>query len=111
MSYLTDDFTETSNAGVVVDREQERKVYAADLNKIKSMESHFSLKSFCACPDGAYCDLTIHSDGIGYKKVLFMKLQGPFTNDLVVHDLWVNTADGPRLKSRLTLVNQLKLGG
>jgi hypothetical protein len=109
MSYFTSDFTEVTSTGATVNRDQERKEYQSQLSKIKSMTCRFDIQDFTPCTAGAYCDLKIHTDGIGFKRVMFMKIQGNFTNDLVVHDLWVNTPIGWRLKSRLTLLDQTKV--
>ena len=109
MSYFTDDFTETNSVGATVDREQERKQYQSEFGKIKSMNVHYSIQDCIPTPAGTYCDVKFHLDGIGFKRILFMKVQGAFTNDLIVRDLWIQTADGPRLKSRLTLLDQTKI--
>jgi ketosteroid isomerase-like protein len=103
MSFFTDDFTELNADGQTVDREQERKDYQSRFNMIKSMTCRFDVQGISSAPGGNYCDLTIHMDGIGVKRVMFMRFQAAFTNELVVHDLWVNTPAGWRLKFRQTL--------
>jgi hypothetical protein len=103
MSYFSDDFTEVKSSGAVVNREEERKDYEQELGKIKTMQLHYSIENCNTTASGIYCDVHFHVDGVGVKRVLFVKVQGNFTNDLVVHDLWVPTQAGWRLKSRQCL--------
>lgn len=109
MSYFTSDFTEVNSTGALVDRDQERKEYESQLEKIKSMEIHYSIENCDLTPSGTCCDVKFHMDGVGFKRVLFMKIQGAFTNDLMVHDVWVPTPDGLRLKSRQCLLDETKI--
>jgi len=109
MSYFTDDFTEVNSTGSIVGREQERKAYQDELGKIKSMQIHYTIENVDNTANGTYCDVKFHMDGVGFKRVLFMKIQGTFTNDLMVHDLWVSTPTGWRLKSRQCLLDETKV--
>jgi len=109
MSYFTDDFTEVNVSGAIVNRDQERKDYTSKLSTIKSMVIHYSIDDCNSSPFGTYCDVKFHIEGVGFKKILFMKIVGTFTNDLVVRDFWIATPDGPRLKSRQTFVDETKV--
>jgi hypothetical protein len=109
MYYFTDDFTEVNSSGTLVDRDQERKEYSSELSKIKSMDIRYQIQNYVVTAAGTSCDVHFHMEGVGIKRVLFMKLQGNFTNDLIVHDLWVSTPDGFRLKSRQTLLDETKI--
>jgi hypothetical protein len=109
MSYFTDDFTEVTSAGATVDRSQERKEYKSQLSKIKSMSCHIDVEGFTPCAAGAYCDLKVHTDGVGIKKVMFMTFQGTFTNELVCRDFWIQTPSGWKLKSRQTITDDTKV--
>jgi hypothetical protein len=106
MSFLTPDFSEISSTGKTVNRFQEQKNYKAQFDKIKSMTSTFEVSDVTPAPEGTYCDVTIHMNGIGVKKVMFVNFTAGFTNELVVRDLWVNTASGWKIKSRQTFKDQ-----
>ncbi len=109
MSYFTDDFTEVNSAGATVNRDQERKDYQDEFGKIKSMDVHYTIQDVEPTANGTYCEVKFHMDGVGFKKILFVKVQGTFTNDLMVRDLWVPTSSGWRLKSRQCLLNETKV--
>jgi hypothetical protein len=109
MSFFTYDFSELNNAGAIVNRDQERKSYQSELGRIKSMQIHYIVQNCDTTPAGMTCVVRFHMDGIGFKRIMFMKLEGTFTNDLLVHDLWVPTPEGWKLKSRQTVLDQTKV--
>ena len=109
MSFFTPDFIETNSTGAMVNRDQERKEYDSQLNKIKSMQIDYTVQNIADTPAGTMCDVKFHMTGVGFKRIMFMKIQGSFTNDLVVHDLWVATPQGLRLKSRLTILDDTRV--
>jgi hypothetical protein len=109
MSFYTDDFTEINATGSIVNRDEERKAYQDELNRIKSMQIHYDVENCISTPTGTYCDVHFHMDGVGYKRILFLKINGTFSNDLTVHDLWVSTPVGIRIKSRQTIYDETKV--
>lgn len=51
----------------------------------------------------------MHSSGVGEKRILFAKFHANFTDDLWVRDMWVQTAQGWRIKSRQTLGDTMQI--
>jgi hypothetical protein len=109
MSFFTSDFTEVNSSGAIVDRNEERKDYQNELAKIESMNIQYFIVDSNTTPAGTYCDVRFHMDGVGFKRILFMKVKGAFTNDLIVRDFWVTTPDGLRLKSRQTSLDETRI--
>ena len=88
-------------------KEETRKQYAAQLKQVKTMQSRYTLQNFSASPAGVEVEMKLHTQGIGEKRVLFMKFKGSYTDDLWVHDLWVQTPQGWQIKARKTLSDTL----
>ena len=106
MAYFAPDYVSVDQSGEKRCKDQERHYYQDLLGRIKSMQSRFSIQRLTPTPSGTLVEVAMHSDGIGEKRILFAKLHASFTNDVAVRDLWVDTPEGWRLKSRQTLSNQ-----
>ena len=100
MSYFALDYTETDLKGAKLDRTAARKYYQDQLNKIKTMHSRYTFSDPMPVASGDQVEMKMHTDGTGEKRILFARFKGTFTNDLLVKDLWVETPQGWRLKSR-----------
>ena len=107
MTFFTPDYKVVDEKGATYNKEQTRKQYVNQLKQVKTMQSRYTVQNFLATPAGVEVDMTLHTEGIGEKRVLFIKFQGHYTDDLSVHDLWVQTPQGWRIKSRKTLTDQL----
>ena len=107
MTYFTPDYKVVDENGKVFNKEQTRKQYADQLKQVKTMSSRFTVQDFAAVPSGVEAEMKLHTQGNGEKRVLFMKFKGTYADDLWVRDLWVQTPDGWRIKSRKTLSDKL----
>ncbi len=107
MTFFTPDYKVVDEKGATYTKEQTRKQYVDQLKQVKTMQSRFTVQNFTASPAGVEAEMKLHTQGIGEKRVLFMKFKGNYTDDLWVHDLWVQTPQGWRIKSRKTLSDKL----
>ena len=107
MTFFAPDYKVVDEKGATYNKEQTRKQYGDQLKQVKTMQSRFTVQNFTAAPGGVEVEMTLHTQGIGEKRVLFMKFKGTYTDDLLVHDLWVQTPQGWRIKSRKTLSDKL----
>ena len=107
MTYFTPDYKVVDENGKTFNKEQTRRQYADQLKQVKTMDSRFTVQDFVATPGGVEAEMKLHTQGIGEKRVLFMKFKGTYADDLWVRDLWVQTPDGWRIKSRKTLADKL----
>jgi ketosteroid isomerase-like protein len=105
MTLFTTDYTQTDPHGRILDFSGLRKKFQGLRNQIITAHIDCSIKDISVGPDGDMVDMNSLTIGTGAKRVLFMKVKGSFTNNLVVHDLWVHTASGWQIKSRQTLVD------
>lgn len=104
MSYFTPDYTAFTEKGSRMDREQQRKQYADRMKQMKTWQTHYDIQKLTPLSHGEMLvALQMHCDGTGEKRILFAHVKGTFTNDFRARDLWVNTPDGWRLKSRTVL--------
>ena len=106
MAYFTPDYTEQQERGTTVNRDEARRQYQGHRAQITSMNSHWTLQSLLPNAEGVLVQMAMHSSGTGIKRILFAKVHGTFTDDLQVRDLWVNTAQGWRIKHRVVLSEQ-----
>ena len=111
MSFFSPDYTGIDPKGKPVSREQTIKQFKEKRNQILTMRCLYTIQNLSQTADGVLVEMKMHSDGTGQKRVIFMKVRGTFTNDTVVRDLWVNTADGWRLKRRQTLRDDTRING
>ncbi len=107
MTFFTPDYKVVDEKGTTYNKDQTRKQYGGQLQQMKTMQSSFTVGSFAATPAGVECEMKLHTTGVGEKRVLFMKFKGTYADDLWVHDLWVQTPQGWRIKSRKTLADTL----
>jgi hypothetical protein len=107
MTFFTPDYKVVDEKGATYTKEQTRKQYADQLKQVKTMQSRFTVQNFATAPAGVEVEMTLHTQGIGEKRVLFMKFKGNYSDDLRVQDLWVQTPQGWRIKSRKTLSDKL----
>ncbi len=107
MSYFTPDYTVVDEKGATYNKEQTRKQYDDQLRQVRTMQSRFTVQNFVSVPGGVQAEMKLHTQGIGEKKVLFMKFKGTYADDLWVRDFWVQTPQGWRVKSRKTLSDKL----
>lgn len=107
MTYFTPDYRVVDEKGAAYNKEQTRKQYADQLKQVKTMQSRFTVQNFVSVPGGVQAEMKLHTQGIGEKRVLFMKFKGTYTDDLWVRDFWVQTPQGWRVKSRKTLSDKL----
>ncbi len=107
ITFFTPDYKVVDEKGDTYNRDQTRQQYANQLKQIKTMQTRFTVQNFTATPTGIEVEMKLHTQGIGEKRVLFMKFKGTYTDDLEVHDLWVQTPQGWRIKSRRTLMDKL----
>ncbi len=107
MTYFTPDYKVVDEKGATFNKEQTRRQYADQLKQVKTMQSRFTVQNFVSVPGGVQAEMRLHTQGLGEKRVLFMKFKGTYTDDLWVRDFWVNTPQGWRVKSRETLADKL----
>ena len=107
MTYFTPDYKVVDEKGATYNKEQTRQQYADQLKQVKTMQSRFTVGNFVSVPGGVEAEMKLHTQGIGEKRVLFMKFKGTYADDLWVRDFWVNTPQGWRVKSRKTLADKL----
>ncbi len=107
MGYFSPDYTVVDEKGATYNKEQTRKQYADQLKQVKTMQSQFTVQNFVSVPGGVQAEMNLHTQGIGEKRVLFMKFRGTYADDLWVRDFWVQTPQGWRVKSRKTLADKL----
>lgn len=107
MTYFTPDYKVVDEKGATYTKDQTKQQYASQLKQMKTMQSRYTVQNFAAAPTGVEVEMKLHTQGSGEKRVLFMKFKGSYTDDLWVHDLWVETPAGWRIKSRKTLADKL----
>lgn len=107
LTFFTPDYRVVDEKGATHTKEQIRKQYQDQLKQVKTMQSRFTLQNFVSVPDGIQAEMKLHTQGIGEKRVLFMKFRGTYTDDLWVQDVWVETPQGWRIKSRKTFYDKL----
>ena len=107
MTYFTPDYKVVDEKGTTYGKEETRKQYADQLKQVRTMQSRFTVQNFVVVPGGVQAEMKLHTQGIGEKKVLFMKFKGTYADDLWVRDFWVQTPQGWRVKSRKTLSDKL----
>lgn len=107
MTYFTPDYKVVDEKGATYNKEQTRRQYADQLRQVKTMQSRFTVGNFVSVPGGVEAEMKLHTQGIGEKRVLFMNFRGTYADDLWVHDFWVQTPQGWRVKSRKTLADKL----
>ena len=107
MTYFTPDYKVVDENGATYNKDQTRKQYADQLKQVKTMQSRFTVGNFVSVPGGVEAEMKLHTQGIGEKRVLFMKFKGTYADDLWVRDFWVQTPQGWRVKSRKTLADKL----
>ncbi|MGI4791713.1 MAG: nuclear transport factor 2 family protein [Janthinobacterium lividum] len=107
MAFFTPDYKVIDEKGATYTKEQTRQQYADQLKQMRTMQSRYTVQNFTPVPTGVEVEMKLHTQGIGEKRVLFMRLKGSYTDDLWVHDLWVRTPQGWRIKSRKTLADKL----
>jgi hypothetical protein len=107
MTFFTPDYKVIDEKGATYTKSQTRQQYADQLKQMKTMQSHYTIQNFTAVPTGVEVEMKLHTQGVGEKRVLFMRLKGNYTDDLQVHDLWVETPQGWRIKFRKTLADSL----
>ncbi len=82
MTFFTPDYKVVDEKGTIYNKEQTRKQYAGQLKQMKTMQSRFTVGSFAATPAGVECEMKLHTQGTGEKRVLFMKFKGTYADDL-----------------------------
>ena len=107
MAYFTPDYKVVDEKGATYNKEQTRQQYADQLKQVKTMQSRFTVGNFVSVPGGVEAEMKLHTQGIGEKRVLFMRFKGTYADDLWVRDFWVHTPQGWRVKSRKTLADKL----
>jgi len=107
MTFFTPDYKVVDEKGATYNKDQTRRQYADQLKQMKTMQSKFTVQNFAATPAGVEVEMKLHTQGQGEKRVLFMKFKGNYADDLWVHDLWVQTLQGWRIKSRKTVSDKL----
>ena len=105
-AYFTADFTSADQDGKVISRAQTLKSFQDQRKQIISMHSRYDFTTLSRNAEGVLVDMTLHTDGRGQKRILFARVTGTFTSSLHVHDLWVDTAEGWKLKRRQTLQSE-----
>jgi len=107
LTFFTPDYKVRDEKGATYTKGQTRKQYQDQLRQVKTMQSRFTIQNFVVAPDGIQAEMKLHTQGIGEKRVLFMKFRGTYTDDLWVQDVWVETPQGWRIKSRKTFSDKL----
>lgn len=108
-AYFTADFTSTDQDGKLTSRAQTLKNFQDQRKQILSMHTRYDFTTLSRNTDGVLVDMTLHTDGRGQKRILFAKVTGTFTSSLHVHDLWVETPEGWKLKRRQTLQSETRV--
>jgi len=106
---VTNDYRQVDPQGNTLDKNGCRMKFQSERDSIRTIQSQMSIGRMTVTPAGVQVQMAMHSAGTGVKKVLFVHIKGTFINDMRVSDLWVNTHDGWRLKSRLLLRDDSKL--
>lgn len=107
MTFFTPDYQVVDEKGATHTKEQTRKQYADQLKQVRTMQSRFTIANFVSLPGGVQAEMKLHTQGIGEKRVLFMKFRGTYSDDLWVRDFWVQTPQGWHIKSRKMLSDNL----
>jgi len=110
MAYFRPNYIDVDENGKHLTKEQTRRGYQDQLGQLKSIQSHYVVKSVTTTLTGTLVEMQMHSSGTGEKRILFARVRGHFTDDLWVRDLWVNTPQGWRLQHRQTLKDDLNIG-
>jgi hypothetical protein len=105
-TYLTGDYTETEPHGKVLDKQAAMKNLRDQRNQITSVQCAWSIETVTNAPSGAIVQVKLHSQGTGCKRIAFFKVNGTFTNDMLVRDYWIDTPVGWRMKSRIKIVDE-----
>ena len=103
MSFFTPDFFATSSDGKQISLKQTRQQYQQQLSQMKTMHSDYTVMNCRPTSSGYLMEIRVHSAGTGFKRILFAKINGSFTNDLCVRDLWVQNGNAWHLKHRVIL--------
>lgn len=111
MSYFSPDYTGIDRDGKAVTRAETLRQFRERRGQILTLRSHYAIRSLTPAEDGVLVEMKMRTDGTGQKRVLFAKVRGTFTNDLLVRDLWVNTPSGWRLRRRQTLQDETRIHG
>ncbi len=109
MSYFAPDYLVVDEKGAKFNKDQTQHQYQQQLGQIKSMHSRYVIQGVTPQPGGTLVEMKLHMDGVGEKRILFVKVRGTFTDDLWVRDLWINTPQGWRLKARQTLQDDMRI--
>lgn len=107
LMFFTPDYKVIDEKGATYTKDQTQQQYAAQLKQMKTMQSRYSVQNFTSLADGVEVEMKLHTQGTGEKRVLFMRFKGSYVDDLWVHDLWVETSQGWRIKFRRTLADNL----
>lgn len=110
MTFFAPDYKVVDENGKTYTKEETRKQYASQLKQMKTMQSRYTLSGFQTVPGGVEAEMKLHTQGTGEKRVAFLKFKGHYHDDLWVHDLWTETPQGWRIKSRKTLSDKLVTG-
>jgi len=107
--FIENDYRQVDPHGHAMDKVSTRNKFQSERNMIRTIQTQCSITSLTVAPDGVHVRMATHSSGTGVKRIMFFNVKGTFVNDLRVNDLWVNTPDGWRLKSRLMLQDNSRL--
>ncbi len=106
MSFFAPDYVATDEHGKLISRDETRRQYLDLDSNITSLHSHWTLGSVTPVPGGFLADMDMRSDGTGRKKVMFFHVNGTFTSEMRVRDLWADTPQGWRIERRTILLHQ-----
>jgi hypothetical protein len=93
-------YTQIDPKGHVLDKPATIKKLQGERSQMLQVNVQYAITSVTPCAAGMLVGMQMHVTGTGQKKILFMKIHGTFTNDLVAQDLWTNTPSGWVLVSR-----------
>jgi hypothetical protein len=103
MAFFAPNFTAVTQNGQILTRKQTQDQYKSQLSQMKTMHSRYTVVSCSQRPNGVLMEIRVHTDGTGEKHVLFMKINGSFSNEMCVRDLWVKSPLGWQLAHRTIL--------
>jgi hypothetical protein len=106
LAYFAPDYTLENGSEGTLNRAQAQRLYQERMGQIKTLQCRYVVSRITPVPGGAWAEMRAHSEGTGEKRLLFARLQGRFTNELWVRDLWISTPQGWRLKCRRTLQDE-----
>ncbi len=105
MSYFAPDYVATDEHGQLISRDETERQFQDLDDHITSLHSHWNLGAVAPTANGVMAEMDMLSDGTGRKKVMFFYVNGKFTSEMRVRDLWVDTPQGWRIKRRTILVH------